>query len=43
MVAPPSVIPQGPMVRGAKVSFETVRGDKVRHSQRARLLSLAVD
>ncbi len=31
------------MARGAKVTFESVRGDKVRHSQRARLLSLAVD
>lgn len=31
------------MARGAKVTFEAVRGDKERHSQRARLLSLAVD
>ena len=31
------------MARGAKVTFSTVRGDKVTHSQRARLLSLAVE
>lgn len=31
------------MARGAKVTFETLRGDKVRHSLHARLLSLAVD
>ncbi|MEC9047415.1 MAG: c-type cytochrome [Planctomycetota bacterium] len=31
------------MERGAKVTFSTVRGDKVTHSQRARLLSLAVE
>lgn len=31
------------MARGAKVTFVPVRGDKVRHSQIARLLSLAVD
>jgi cbb3-type cytochrome oxidase cytochrome c subunit len=37
------VIPQGPMARGAKVTFVSVRGDKERHSQSARLLSLAVD
>ena len=36
-------VPQGALARGAKVTFETVRGDQVRHSQRARLLSLAVD
>jgi len=35
--------PQGALARGAKVTFETVRGDQVRHSERARLLSLAVD
>jgi len=34
---------QGPMARGAKVTFATRRGDKVTHSQRARLLSLAVE
>ena len=35
--------PRRATARGAKVTFETVRGDKVRHSQRARLLSLAVE
>ncbi|MCK5943289.1 MAG: c-type cytochrome, partial [Planctomycetes bacterium] len=35
--------PQGPMARGAKVTYATRRGDKVTHSQRARLLSLAVE
>ena len=40
---PAPALPQGPMARGAKVTFETVRGDKVRHSVRARVLSLAVD
>ncbi|MFN3244288.1 MAG: c-type cytochrome [Planctomycetota bacterium] len=39
----PTVLRQGPMARGAKVTFATVRGDKVTHSQRARLLSLAVE
>lgn len=34
---------QGPMARGLKVTFETLRGDKVVHSQRARLLSLGVE
>jgi cbb3-type cytochrome oxidase cytochrome c subunit len=42
-VALAAPVPQGSLARGAKVTFETVRGDQVRHSQRARLLSLAVD
>lgn len=38
-----ALVPQGPMTRGAKVTFAAVRGDKSQHSQRARLLSLAVE
>ena len=37
------LVPQGQMARGVKVTFEAIRGDKERHSQRARLLSLAVE
>ena len=33
---------QGSMARGVKATFETLRGDKIRHSQRTRLMSLAV-
>ncbi|HEB54363.1 MAG TPA: c-type cytochrome, partial [bacterium] len=35
--------PQASLQQGAKVTFEQLRGGKARHSQRARLLSLAVE
>lgn len=35
--------PQGQLARGVKVTFESVSDSKLRHSNRARLLSLAVE
>ncbi|MEZ6037096.1 MAG: c-type cytochrome [Planctomycetota bacterium] len=41
--APGAAAPQAPRARGAKVTFEQVRGGKAKHVQRARLLSLATE